>query len=60
MKRDFLSCMRGTPSSREETFDNATYPTARDKILKSKTKVICDKFCTITLWTVEAYPATIE
>ena len=49
MKRDFLSCMRGTPSSREETFDNATYPTARDKILKSKTKVICDKFCTITL-----------
>ena len=44
--------------SREDTFDNGTYPLAGDKTLMSKTDVTWRKVCPITLWMVEAYPAT--
>ena len=45
--------------SREETLDNATYPTAGDNIHISKTNMTCFKVWPITLGMVEAYPATI-
>lgn len=56
IKCAFLSCRRGT-LSREDTLDNATYPMATT--LMSKTNVTWLKVCLITLWMVDAYPATI-
>ena len=56
MKWDLLSGRRGTTLSREETLDNATYPTAGDIIRISKTRVTCSTACPMTLCTVDVYP----
>ena len=45
--------------SSEDTFDNATYPTAELKKRQSKTIVTWGRVCPITLWILEQYPATI-
>ena len=45
--------------SREDTLDNGAYLMAGDKTLMSKTDVTWCKVYPITLWMVEAYPATI-
>ena len=49
----FLSRSIGTTLSREETLDNATYPTAGLRNLVSNTKVTRGRVCPITLCTVK-------
>ena len=53
MKCVFLNRSIGSTLSKQETLDNATYPTARVRKRESKTKVTCGKVCPITLCIVE-------
>ena len=54
MKWDLLSRRRVTTLSREETLDNAAYPTAGDNIRISKTSVTYSSVCPICLYMVDA------
>ena len=54
----FLNRSIGTTLSKEDTLDKATYPTAGDKVLKSKAKVTWSKSWPIILCTVEEYAGT--
>ena len=54
MKWDLLSRRRVTTLSREETLDNASYPTAGDNIRISETSVTYSSVCPISLYMVDA------